>query len=462
MTDETSSTPALRVQNLTVSYGNRMAVDDVSFDVAAGEIVALVGRSGAGKSTLVTSIMNLLPEKAQRSGSVAVAGVEPSAVAANDWRNRRVGLVPQNPFSWFNPMVRMRRQFAEVLQARRFVDRASSRRWTNELLQRVGLTDSDRVARSYPHQLSGGMRQRAAIAAAIAHGPPVLLADEPTSSLDPESQAHVLALLSECRSSGQAVLLVSHDESVVQQLADRVLYISDGRLTDRPERVTKHVPLRTPVQGQELVLDVRDLTVGHGRRTLVEHFDLRVHAGETVALVGESGAGKSTLCRAFAGLHDPEEGVVHIHGSSLASRSRVEQAALVQTMFQDNRGSLDGRLDVVRCVEMPLHAQGLPPGEITSRAEWAFEVAGVPAALRRRRCGELSGGEAQRVALARAIAIRPRALLLDEPFTALDAETRNDIVRRLVSVQEACGMAIVAVLHNQDIAEGFAHREIRI
>jgi peptide/nickel transport system ATP-binding protein len=457
-----SNNPALRIQDLTVRYGGQVAVDGVTLEVAAGEIVALVGRSGAGKSSLIMAVMDLLPSNAHVSGDVVVAGERRHDVVGSRWRNHKVGLIPQNPFSWFNPMVRLRRQLAEVLRTDGSLSRTDVKSKSAELLQHVGLNDIAQVGRSRPDELSGGMRQRVAIAAALAHHPPLLLADEPTSALDPGSQAQILELLAACRTSGQGVLLVSHDDSVVQRLADRVLYLVEGRFVDAPERVVPHVPLRRPVQSELVAFEARDLSVGHDNRPLVHQFDLVVHAGETVALVGESGAGKSTLCAAFAGLSSPLSGTVRVSGVALREMARTSRAHVIQLVFQDNRASLDERFTARQCLQLSLAISDVPEVERVERLSWAFEVADVPPYLWDRRCGELSGGEAQRVALARGLVLRPRVLLLDEPFSALDSATRDGIIRRLVEVQERYGIAIIAVLHNEDVVQGFAHREIRI
>jgi peptide/nickel transport system ATP-binding protein len=456
------SDAVLRVENLTVAYGPVNAVRDVSFEIAPGEIVALVGRSGAGKSSIISAIMDLLPAEAAVQGSVRVLGRSPREVNDGSWRNRMVALVPQNPFSWFNPMVRIGKQLSEVVRSDGVTSRAAAKRRVEDVLVSVGLTDVARVKRARPEALSGGMRQRAAIGASLIHQPPLLLADEPTSALDPESQRHVLELLRACRGRLQAVLLVTHEASVVEELADRVLYIEDGALVSEPSRRSSRLLERPPVaDGSELVV-AHAIAVSHPGKVITSGLDLSIAAGESVALTGESGSGKSTLCRALAGLHALDAGVVTIDAVDLHRADRPTRAKLVQLVHQDVRGSLDGRLHVRRTLELPLRSLGLFRGEENERIEWALDVAGVHSSLRDRRCSALSGGEAQRVALARALAIGPRTLLLDEPFSALDLETRDDIIQRLVALQDETAMAIVVVLHNLDVVHGFAHRTISL
>lgn len=441
--------PVLRVENLTISYGAKHAVRDVSFDVHAGEIVALVGRSGAGKSSIISAIMDMLPASATREGTISVAGESPGV----EWRNRVVSLIPQNPFSWFNPLVRVRKQIAEVTG-----DKAR----TPELLRVVGLDDVERVGASRPEALSGGMRQRVAIATAIAHNPQLLLADEPTSALDPESQAQILELLSALRADGQSILLVSHDTSVVERLADRVLHLEDGSLVDAPVASSALVADRDSSASDLVALRCADVSLSYPGRRVLANLTMEAMAGETLAIVGESGRGKSSLCHVLAGIVKPQTGSVEVKGKQLHSLSRKQRSAALRMMFQDVRGSIDERMSVRHNIALALSSVKMTDVEKRDRVLWACDVAGLDDSLLDRRPPELSGGELQRACLARAIASRPPVLLLDEPFSALDTQTRAATVQRLIAMQEEFNTCIVAVLHNAEVVKGFAHRVITL
>jgi peptide/nickel transport system ATP-binding protein len=341
----------LDVVDLSITYDGIAAVRDVSFHIDAGEVVALIGRSGAGKSSIISAIMDLLPPHAVVGGSFHVSGHTRADVDGGMWRNRMVGLVPQNPFSWFNPMIRLHKQLAETMGSDYARDRRERRRHADALLRQVGFVDTKRIARARPHELSGGMRQRAAIAAALTHRPPLVLADEPTSALDPESQSQILELLAECRAFGQAVLLVSHEAAVVERLANRVLYLDNGVLVDEMARNTLELTSRPSIMDEVVVMQARRLAVSYPHVPIVHDFDFGIRRGETVALVGESGSGKSTLCRIFGGFGSPEVGEVVFDGTPVQMLSRRDRANMVQTVFQDVRGSLDSRLTARRCVE---------------------------------------------------------------------------------------------------------------
>jgi ABC-type glutathione transport system ATPase component len=484
----------LDVRELGVSFALRdrivHAVRDVSLRVGRGEALALVGESGSGKSVCAMTLMGLTRGPATAiSGSAQLEGEEllsmPDA-RLRRLRGRRMAMVFQDPQSSLNPVQRVGEQIAEQIRAHEpLVSRASALARAGELMERVGIARARERLRAYPHELSGGQRQRVMIAMALSLGAPLLLADEPTTALDVTVQAQILAELRQLRREEDlGVVLITHDFAVVAEIADRIAVMRDGRIVEQgtaaqifdapAEPYTRGlldalvpVPRRARSRARDSsarsaeppsggggeagageVLDIRDLRVeyrAHGRRAeptvALAGVSLSVHAGETLAVVGESGCGKTTLLRSIAGLLRPDAGAVRFDGR-------------VGMVFQDPQASLNPRRRVGKTLERAVR------GQPDARAEAArlLERVGLDAALADRYPHELSGGQRQRVTIARALAGSPRLLLLDEPVSSLDASLRRGVIELLDELQAELGCAYVVVSHDLGAVEATADR----
>ncbi|MFI6120683.1 dipeptide ABC transporter ATP-binding protein [Streptomyces sp. NPDC051064] len=492
-----ASTAVLAVSGLTVSFGHgrrrRTVVHDVSLALAPGECLALVGESGSGKSVTARSLIGLAgPESAVSSEGMRVDGVDTTGFRERDWRavrGRVVGLVSQDALQALDPLRRVGAEVAEPLLAHRLATRAQVPGRVTGLLAAAGVPEPELRARQYPHQLSGGLRQRALIASATAGGPRVLIADEPTTALDVTVQARVLELLRELKESGTALLLISHDLAVVAQLADRIAVMTEGRVVESGPAATvlgspQHpytrtliasvpgrvpLPVRTrPVEpaGRPLLsgagLVKRYRSPGGGTRTAVSSVDFTVAPGETLGVVGESGSGKSTLAAMAMGLLAPDEGRVLLDGepwSALDERRRRPLRRGIQLVHQHPLGSFDPRFTVRRLLDEALSVAG--PGRAARRRERAAELldqVGLDTALLERRPAGLSGGQRQRVAIARALATSPRLLVCDEPVSALDVTVQAQVLELLARLRRAYGLAMLFISHDLAVVQQVSDR----
>ncbi|NLT06336.1 MAG: ABC transporter ATP-binding protein [Solirubrobacterales bacterium] len=494
------SGPLLEVRDLAVRFAAEEgppveAVRGISLEVAPGEVLALVGESGCGKSVTALALTGLLGGGAARvAGSARLAGRELIGAGDDELRAIRgaeVAMVFQDPLSSLNPVLRVGDQIAEQIRAHGPAGREEARARAAELLDQVGVTPGAERARAYPHELSGGMRQRAMIAMALSCSPRLLIADEPTTALDATVQAQVLALIGELRdATGAGVLLITHDFGVVAELADRVAVMRAGRIVeqggveevfDRPadgytRRLLAAVPRadappRAPLEAREPLLELEGLAVAYGggrgriarraARRAVDGVDLTVAAGETVALVGESGSGKSSLARAAARLIDPAAGRVLLGGSDFTRAGRRALAPLrrdLQLVFQDPQGSLNPRRRVGASVALGLRLRGAGRAEADRRARALLERVGLEPAHADRWPHELSGGQRQRVGIARALAPEPRLVVLDEPLSALDVTVRAQILELLDDLQRERGLAYLLISHDLAVVRQVAHR----
>jgi peptide/nickel transport system ATP-binding protein len=471
------------------------AVEGVDLDIGAGETVALVGPSGSGKTTIALAVLGLLPPGGRAAGQALWRGRDLLAADPETLRSVRgaeIGLVPQDPMAALHPLMRVDRQVAEAVLAHEpRLGTAAALARAAELLARTGLPPARRDHAGYPFEWSGGMRQRALIAMAIAHSPALLIADEPTTALDATTRAGILDLLRRIREeTGLAMLLVTHDPDVVAGMADRVVSLRAGRVvgTGKPSApaddeatgaVARPGPDRRPdgasggpPASPAPLLRVEGLTVRYpvrGRRpggdrwfTAVDDVSFHVSPGETLCLVGESGAGKSTLARAVVRLQESASGRVILDGEDLtgargAALTRARRR--LQIVFQDPYASLNPRRRVGATVVEPLRVHGLcRRAEAPDRAGQLLERVGLPAAYAGRFPFELSGGERQRVAIARAVALEPDLIVLDEPVTSLDADARAGIVRLLADLQERRGMAYLLIAHDLRFVRRIADR----
>ncbi len=478
----------LAVHGLTVSYGGVPVVDGLDFEVHAGESVGLVGESGSGKSQTALALMGLLPHSASTGGSVMFDGREilgQPERELNALRATRIAMVFQDPLQALNPYVRIGRQLGHILRCHGLADGKTATRRVLEMLAAVGLPDPDRQYRAYPHQLSGGMRQRVLLAGALIAGPDLLIADEPTTALDVTVQAQILDLLGRLRQK-TALLLITHDLGVVAGHCDRVLLVERGRLVeagatgrvfaapsaDYTRRLLAAAPqladdvAPAPVVGPAL-LETRALSAAYrepGRDILqaVKRVDLHLSAGETLAIVGESGSGKSSLARAILGLVPAQAGTVVFAGTVLPADLRDRAQAMrrdLQLVFQDPVASLNPQLTVADIVAEPLVvARSTGRHERRERVAAMLDKAGLGPEFLDRYAHELSGGQAQRVAIARALIVEPRVLVCDEAVTALDGTVRARILELLADLQRQSGLALLFIAHDLAVVRQISHR----
>ncbi|AZM46623.1 ABC transporter ATP-binding protein [Streptomyces sp. WAC 06738] len=475
--------PVVDVAELTVVFpvaGEEVrAVDGLSFRLAAGQALGIVGESGSGKSTVAAALLGLHRGTGARvGGTVRVGGVDVAEAAPRELRRLRGGtaaMIFQDPLSSLDPYLAVGDQIAEVHRVHSpGVSRRAARERATAVLGRVGIADAARRSRARPHEFSGGMRQRALIAMALACEPRVLVADEPTTALDVTVQAQILDLLDELRSeTGMGLVLVSHDLGVVAGSVDDVLVMKDGRAVEhgavgrvlsapvepytrallsavpRVDVARKPKPTTaTARSGGDGLLQTVDLGREFGRRkdltVAVRSVSLTVAEGETVGIVGESGSGKTTLGRMLVGLLEPSAGSVHYRGRPLAG-----VRGDLQMVFQDPVSSLNPRRTVGESVADPLRAAGsLTDAEIRRRVAELLEQVGLDPRWYHRYPHEFSGGQRQRVGIARALAPRPRLIVCDEPVSALDVTTQAQILRLLARLQRELGLALVLIAHD--------------
>ncbi|UAK25182.1 dipeptide ABC transporter ATP-binding protein [Sphingomonas nostoxanthinifaciens] len=479
----------LAIEHLSVRYGARTALEDATLSVSAGEIVALVGASGSGKSTLAAAIPALLPRDAHADGRIALDGVDLATLDERGLeavRGARIGMVFQEPATALNPALTIGRQIGEVLERHTDLGRAAIAAEVRALLDRVGL---DVAPDRHPHMLSGGQRQRVAIAMAIAAGPALLIADEPTAALDPIAQAGVMALLVRLvRERGMGLLLVAHDLALVAGVADRIVVLDGGRvveqgataaLLDAPASAplarmvaAMQLPPRMPNPIGKTVIAAAQVSraypIGPGlfaraRHVALAGVSLSIATGETLAVIGASGSGKSTLARLLLGLDRPDTGVVRIDGQSWQAVHGRERRALqagVGAVFQDPAASFDPRQTVAQIVAEPLHLATPRPTADARAAMVAAALAevGLPADAADRLPAQFSGGQRQRIAIARALILRPRLIVFDEALSALDAAIRADIVALLLRLQVERGLAYLFVSHDPALVRAMADR----
>ena len=489
--------PVLELEQLRLRYpgSEHWTLDGLNLSLEPGETLALVGSSGCGKSTVARAVMQLLPRGTVCEGRLDLTGQDPRQLRRPQLRQLRgkaVGLVFQDPMTRLNPLMAVGHHLIDTLRAHRpDTSTAAHRERARELLERVGI-GSNRF-RAYPHELSGGMRQRLAIALAIALEPPLLIADEPTTSLDVAVAGQVMAELSGlCRELGSALLLISHDLAMAARWCQRMAMLDGGRkVEDGPSHQLLTLP-RSAV-GQRLVasaqareggrsperpdngnvLRVEEMRCWHAVGgapwaplwlKAVDGVSFELRAGESLGVVGASGCGKSTLCRALMGLNSIRGGRVNLLGQDLLSLRgealRTARRAL-QMVFQDPLACLNPALQVADAIADPLLIHGLcSKTAAREEARRLLERVGLSPAeqFQDRLPKQLSGGQQQRVAIARALALKPKVLICDESVSMLDAEVQADVLALLRELQKELGLAIVFITHDLSVASGFCHR----
>ncbi|MGJ8621297.1 MAG: ABC transporter ATP-binding protein [Yoonia sp.] len=487
----------LEVENLRVAFRQdgavTHAVRGVSFSVQKGETVALVGESGSGKSVTALSTVQLLGDSAVMAGSITYNGTQ--MVGADEPALRRVrgndiSFIFQEPMTSLNPLHTIEKQLAESIELHQGLRGDAVRVRVIELLERVGIRDAESRLTSYPHQLSGGQRQRVMIAMALANGPELLIADEPTTALDVTIQAQILDLLADLkRDEGMSMLFITHDLTIVRKIADRVCVMKDGEIVEtgptaelfaNPQHPytqmllaaeSSGVPLPVPANAP-VVLETdstriwfpiqRGLmkrTVGHVKA--VNDATLTVRAGETLGVVGESGSGKTTLALAVMRLIR-SEGRIVFQGRDIHDLNPRQMRPLrsdMQIVFQDPYGSLSPRMTVAEIIAEGLGVHGVDPGR--DRRDMVAEImgeVGLDPSLMDRYPHEFSGGQRQRIAIARAMILRPKLLILDEPTSALDMTVQVQIVNLLRDLQQKYGLAYLFISHDLKVVRALSHK----
>jgi oligopeptide/dipeptide ABC transporter ATP-binding protein len=480
----------LAIDNLTVRYGGQAAVDGLSLTVAANESVGLVGESGSGKSQTALAALGLLPATAEIAGSIRFAGEEllgASETALDAVRATKIAMVFQDPMQALNPYVSIGNQLSRILVHHNMAAGREARERVLGMLERVGLPDAERQFNAYPHELSGGMRQRAMIASALLCEPDLLIADEPTTALDVTVQAQILDLLEELRQD-TALLLITHDLGVIAGRCERMVVLDRGRVVEQgatrdlfaapahdhtralldAARIDRDVSLRRPAP--KTCLDVQgakvEYTTARGQRLpAVRGVDFHIRFGENLAIVGESGSGKSSLARGLLGLV-PLQGGSARYGVSelprrLADRSPGGRGSL-QLVFQDPGASLNPQMRVGDLVAEPLaiHLKFLDRHGRRERAADMLERVGLGRDYLQRYPHELSGGQAQRVAIARALILEPGILFCDEAVAALDGTVREQILELLREQQRDGHFTIIFITHDLRVAREISHQVI--
>ena len=517
--------PIARFENLKVEFqtqdGPVEAVKGVSFDIAAGETVAIVGESGSGKSVSSLSLMRLVE---YGGGEISdgrllfdrgdAGQVDLRTMDAKDMRairGREIGMIFQEPMTSLNPVFTIGRQLIEGLRLHMGMSKVAARNRAIDLLRQVRIPEAERRLGQYPHELSGGMRQRVVIAMALACEPRLLIADEPTTALDVTIQAEILGLMNKLKKdTGTAVMFITHDMAVVAQMADRVVVmfrgekVEEGRVEDifeNPQHpYTQNLLAAVPKLGemrgeptpkplsligqpeksligsvpptQEVLLDVRNLTTrfnvkgGFFRRTVarvhaLENVSFSIKKGATLSLVGESGSGKSTCGRSILRLEEPQSGSIRLGDTdilALNSAGLRDARRDMQMVFQDPFASLNPQMTLADQVAEPLKNYNMAQGsELMDRVARLFDRVELPRAFMRRFPHELSGGQRQRIAIARALALNPKLLIADEAVSALDVSVQAQVLNLMLELQAELGISMLFISHDMAVVERVSH-----
>lgn len=504
-TPETAGTgePVLQFQNLDINFrtefGHVHAVKGIDLVVNPGEVVALVGESGSGKSVTATTALGLLPRTARITGETVVADQTISKLTPRGLRairGHRVAMVFQEPMTALNPVIRIGEQLTEAMEVHNVAYGRVAWDRAVDLLKAVGIPNAKRRASQYPHELSGGMRQRVVIAMALACDPEVIIADEPTTALDVTVQADILDLLRSLKDKlNTGILLITHNMGVVADMADRVAVMFKGKIVESgtAEEVLLHakhpytkklldaVPHLGSGHGQfgsapadvaedaPLALEVSDMVVEYKRTgkkpfRAVDGVSFDIRSGEIVGLVGESGSGKSTVGRALLGLIPSAAGKVSVLGEDLLRLRGKQVKALrrrIGVIFQDPAASLNPRLPVGDVISEPLEVHKI--GDKNSRQQKVHELldaVALPRSAYNRYPHELSGGQRQRVSFARALALSPDLLIADEPTSALDVSVQASVLAMLIELQRDFGFACLFISHDLAVIDSLAHRVV--
>ena len=523
---DTSQTdgPIAQIKGLRVEFqtkdGPVLGVEDVSFSINAGETVCVVGESGSGKSVSSLSLMRLvefgggeiaggeLLFDRKDAENVDLAKTDPGVMRSI--RGNEIGMIFQEPMTALNPVFTVERQLTEGLRLHRGLSKAEASAKALELMKEVRIPEAERRLKQYPHELSGGMRQRVVIAMALACEPRLLIADEPTTALDVTIQAEILALMDRLkRETGTAVMFITHDMAVVAQMADRVVVMFRGKkveegtvqeIFENPQHpYTKALLAAVPKLGEmrgkaypepmvllgreqdeikpiigteEVLLTVKNLTTrfpvkgGFFRRTVanvhaVEDLSFSINKGQTLSLVGESGCGKSTAGRSILRLVEPQQGSIQVGDvdiMALDGKGLRDSRLDMQMIFQDPFASLNPQMQLSDQVAEPMHNFGMFKGdEVMDRIEMLFDRVELPRSFMRRYPHELSGGQRQRVAIARALALNPKLIIADEAVSALDVSVQAQVLNLMMELQQELELSFLFISHDMAVVERVSH-----
>ncbi|MFJ5408353.1 dipeptide ABC transporter ATP-binding protein [Pectobacterium punjabense] len=515
--DTPAKTPLLRVDSLSVTFpspfGPIRSVKNLSFQVNAGEILALVGESGSGKSVTARTLVGLSGEGVDvQANTIELTRHDGSLcdlryLTDRDWRairGREIGFVLQDALVSLDPLRKIGQEVAEPILTHRLLPRQQVPARVAELLKQAGIPDPENRAAQYPHELSGGLRQRALIASALAAGPQLLIADEPTTALDATVQKQVLKVFTALAQAGHGVLLITHDLAVVADVADRVIVMQQGSLVEGGEarqilsapthpytrKLLAAIPTAStrgkwlagadPLQGgiapslttDRINTDTVELTADRiavsfkrpdgSRMQAVNQVSLEIKRGETLGIVGESGSGKTTLGKVILALQKPDSGDVRLADSAwstLTERERRPLRARIQTITQDPLSSFDPQFTVAQILNQPLRLRrDLSEDEKQRRILTLLEYVGLTPDLLARRPRALSGGQRQRVSIAQALASEPEILICDEPVSALDVTTQAQVLDLLVALQRQLGLTMLFISHDLGVVQHMSHR----
>ncbi len=503
------SAPLLDVVNLKTSFGEgdsaEAAVDNISFSINKGETFALLGESGSGKSITALSIMRLLPAAARiNQGNIFLDGKDLLALpefAMRDIRGRRIAMIFQEPQTSLNPVLTVGQQIGETLKRHKNMRGVVQRRRSIELLESVGIPEAERRISEYPHQFSGGMKQRIMIAIALAGEPDLLIADEPTTALDVTIQAQVLDLLRQIqKDTGMAIMFITHDLAVASEMADDVAVMRYGKIVEQNSRDSfyanpvhpysrelfdalpsrskrdaeaKSVQTRTDRDDGHTLLKVRDLKVhfpikkGLLKKTVgfvraVDGVSIDIYSGQTFAMVGESGSGKTTFGKGILQLLHASDGRVVFDGQELTQlkgKALRQKRSDIQIIFQDPYSSMNPRMMIADVIAEGMIAQGIGGSkqQRLKRVDELLEQVGLEPSHKSRYPHEFSGGQRQRICIARALAVEPKLIVCDEPTSALDVSVQAQILELLKDLQKNMDLAYLFITHNISVVEYLAH-----
>ncbi|PLY38215.1 ABC transporter ATP-binding protein [Pectobacterium carotovorum] len=516
-----AKTPLLRVENLSVTFpspsGPIRSVKNLSFQVNAGEILALVGESGSGKSVTARTLVGLSGEGVDvQANAIELTRHDGSLcdlrnLTDRDWRairGREIGFVLQDALVSLDPLRKIGQEVAEPILTHRLLPRQQVPARVSELLKKAGIPDPESRAAQYPHELSGGLRQRALIASALAAGPQLLIADEPTTALDATVQKQVLKVFTALAQAGHGVLLITHDLAVVAEVADRVIVMQHGALVEGGEarqilsapmhpytrKLLAAIPTAStrgkwlagadPLQSgiapspaslaanhtntdDTIALTADRIAVSFkrpdgSRMQAVNQVSLQIKRAETLGIVGESGSGKTTLGKVILALQKPDSGEVRLADnawSTLTERERRPLRARIQTITQDPLSSFDPQFTVAQILNQPLRLRrDLSDDEKQRRILTLLEYVGLTPDLLSRRPTAMSGGQRQRVSIAQALASEPEILICDEPVSALDVTTQAQVLDLLVALQRQLGLTMLFISHDLGVVQHMSHR----
>lgn len=483
----------LEVRNLSVEFhtvhGQVKAVQDVSFHLDPGETLVILGESGSGKSVSASAVMNLIdmPPGEITSGEVLYRGKSLLQMPADERRavnGAKIAMIFQDPLAHLNPVYSVGWQIIEMMTTHGMPS-GEARQRAIELLNRVGIPNPEDRMKAYPHQFSGGQRQRLMIAMALALKPDILIADEPTTALDVTVQAQILALLKELQlETGMGLLLITHDLGVVAEVADNVVVMNAGEIVEtgpaaevyaNPQHAyTRRLIAAAPGSGQmaepadgqgEPLLRVENVSKNYGQLEALKAVNLTVMPGEIVAIVGESGSGKSTLAKTLLRLEEPTGGSAYYKGRDLFTLSSKELFGMrrdIQMVFQDPTQSLNPRMSVYELISeaWAIHPEILPKAKWQDRVAELLELVGLSADHARRYPHQFSGGQRQRIAIARVLALEPKLVVCDEAVSALDVSIQAQVIDLLKGLRRDFGLSYIFIAHDLPVVRDFADRVV--